>query len=69
MFITIEDLYEMKESYQKEVDTLILKMAVVDDLIKVAELKKESETETVSYDEVEVVAEATETVENYDLGV
>ena len=69
MFITIEDLYEMKESYQKEADTLILKMAVVDDLIKVAEVKKESEVETVSYDEVEVEVEATETVENYDLGV
>lgn len=56
MFITIDELYEMKDKYSREILELEMKKDVVDDLIKYAEAKQVSHEE-VELEEVETECE------------
>lgn len=53
MYITLEELYEMKESYLGAIKALNSKIAVVDDLIAVVNAKKvEATTVEIEYEAV-----------------
>jgi hypothetical protein len=58
MFITVEEMYELKEQYSKQILELEMKKAVVDEFIAFAEAKSPIE---------EVAVEETET-EDIELG-
>jgi hypothetical protein len=66
MYITVEELYDLKNKYIKEIIELEMKKAVVDDLISIAEAKKPV-VEGVCEDEEETeeVVEETTTDESY----
>lgn len=60
MFITVEEMYELKEQYSKQILELEMKKSVVDEFIAIAEAKAPS-------DECEVEEVETET-EDSELG-
>ena len=57
MFMTIEEMYAMKEQYSKEILELEMKKAVVDDFIRFVEAKKPVVVEDVCDEETEVEVE------------
>jgi hypothetical protein len=66
MFMTIEEMYAMKEQYSKEILELEMKKAVVDDFIRFVEAKQPVAVEDVcDEEETEVVEEETATDESY----
>jgi hypothetical protein len=60
MYITIDELYEMKNKYSKEILELEMKKAVIDDLIAFAEAKEVAteEDKEESVEDVEPEAES-----------
>lgn len=46
MYITVEEMYAMKEKYEKEMLELEMKKSVVEDFIRFAEAKKPVEEAT-----------------------
>ena len=61
MYITIEEMYAMKDKYSKEILELEMKKAVVDEFIEFAEAK----TPVVCEEEVAEETEEVETDGNY----
>lgn len=61
MYITIEEMYELKNKYSKEILELEMKKAVVDDLIAFAEAKEPCKSDEEEVEEIEEVETAEET--------
>lgn len=64
MYITIDELYEMKNKYSKEIIELEMKKAVIDDLIAFTEAK-EVATEEDKEETVEDVESESESETEY----
>lgn len=64
MFLTVEEMLELKAKYEKEVRALNAKIAVVDDMVAMAQSKSpvEPEQEETEVETETVVEEATTTV-------
>ena len=56
MVITLNELYELKNKYNKEIDMLEMKKDVVDDLILIAKAKEPSEVNEEEVEETETEA-------------
>lgn len=45
--LTIEDILDLREQYKSQVDTLLLKIEVLTDLMALAEMKEQQEPQTI----------------------
>ena len=62
MFITVEEMYAMREEYDKQIVELEMKKSVVNDFIALAEAKEQAKRAT----EIETETETVEQAESYN---
>lgn len=68
MFITVEEMYALKEQYSKEILELEMKKSVIDDFIRIAEAKEPCESESDETVDAEYEQQSETATEDTELG-